>query len=332
MLNSKLAIELQSKKPLAILQFAKERFLTNMQTLASDAELSKRMNKYAFQRNISEVEFKQKRADGEQELEDIIEQALSNMSMPYITNNGTAVFPIEGVIGKNLSIMEKMIGCTDLNDLSACLKEWEANPNVQRIALKINSGGGTTTGLEEAAKQIFNLKKPTASFTDEDMGSAAYWLGSQCDRVIATPSATVGSIGIYVSFVDESAKFKDEGKKVIVIKSGDYKGAGIEGVPLTQMQGDWIQSEVLELHDIFKSTVTRSRSLVKEDDMQGQTFSGKRAAERGLVTGLADSWLDFLKAFEGSGDDINSAAGVRSTANTAQPTVQNRQSPTRKVR
>ena len=66
--------------------------------------------------------------------------------------------------------------------------------------------------------------------------------------------------------------------------------------------------------------------------MQGQTFSGKRAAERGLVTGLADSWLDFLKAFEGSGDDINSAAGVRSTANTAQPTVQNRQSPTRKVR
>lgn len=332
MLNSKLAIQLQSKKPLAILQYAKEKFLANIQTLASDEEVAKKLNKYAFKKSLNEVAFKQKRADGEEDnFETMIEQALQNMAVPYVTANGTGVFPIEGVIGKNLSIMEKMIGCTDLNDLCATLKEWESKSEVRRVALKINSGGGTTTGLEEAAKCIFNYSKPTASFTDEDMGSAAFWLGSQCDRVIATPSSTIGSIGIYVSFVDESSKYKDEGKKVIVIKSGDYKGAGIEGVPLTQMQGDWIQGEVIELHDIFKNTVKRSRSLIKDEDMQGQTFSGTRAAERGLATGLADSWEDFLKAFEATGDTINTSVSSRNTVNTTAPS-QLRQSPTRKVR
>jgi ClpP class serine protease len=334
MLNSKLAIQLQSKRPLAILQYAKDKFLFNLQAIASDEQFSRKMQKFAYKKNLNEVAFK-KRADDDEadegDIADMLEQIMSSMAVPYVTPNGTAVFQIEGVIGKNLSVMERAIGCCDINDLQAKLKEWAADSAVKRVVLKINSGGGTTTGLEETAKMIFNYKKPTASFTDEDMGSAAYWLGSQCDRVVVTPSSTIGSVGIYVSFVDESKKFKEDGRNVVVIKSGDFKGAGIEGVPLTQLQGDWIQDEVLDLHAIFKNTIKRSRSLVKEEEMQGQTFTGLKSAERNLVTGLADCWDDFIKQFDDTGEDIIPNIINRGNANATQPTIV-RQSPTRKVR
>lgn len=331
MLNSKLAIELQSKKPLAVLQHTKEKFIASLHSLANDERVARRLQKLAIVKSLNEVKFQPKAEGEEDDINSLLEQAMQSMAVSYVTPNGTGVIPIEGVIGKNLSVMEKLIGCADLNDICMQLKAWENDSSVKRVAFKINSGGGTTTGLEETAKKIYDFKKPTASFTDEDMGSAAYWLGSQCDRVIVTPSSTVGSVGIYVSFTDESAKFKNEGKKVIVIKSGDYKGAGIEGAALTQMQGDWIQEEVVELHDIFKKNVKRSRSMVKDEDMQGQTFSGSKAASRALVTGLANSWDEFLGAFEGNSDNVNTAVASRGTINTVEPTI-SRQSPTRKVR
>ena len=39
------------------------------------------------------------------------------------------------------------------------------------------------------------------------------------------------------------------------------------------------------------------RKMVKADSMEGQTFSGKQAAQAGLVTGLADSFSAALSSF-----------------------------------
>ena len=136
---------------------------------------------------------------------------------------------------------------------------------------------------------VARSNKKTIAFTDTEAASAAYWIGSAADRFVATPSATVGSIGVYMAIPDYSKAFEMQGVKMDVIKSGSLKGAGIPGTSLTDAQRADLQAQVEAIHADFKANVRSKRSLVKDEDMEGQVFSGRQAAGKGLVTGLATS-------------------------------------------
>jgi ClpP class serine protease len=129
------------------------------------------------------------------------------------------------------------------------------------------------------------------------MASAAYWIASAADRVVASPSSTVGSIGVYLAVPDFSKAAEMAGIKMVVIKSGKFKGAGIEGTSLSEDQIANLQESVDSIHADFKAAVNMKRKMVRAEAMEGQTFSGKQAAAQGLVTGLADSFDAALRSF-----------------------------------
>lgn len=316
MLNSKLANILQSGRPLAIDPLSCQNFLATYDNVISNQEISAKLVKFA---NKISLVGKKKAAIGKKKADEELDETMfCPPPMPYVTDEGIAVIPVEGVIGKNLTLMEKCLGCTDINDIMLALKAYAMDASVSEVVLKINSGGGTTTGLQEIAKYIRNYPKPTIAFTDEDMASAAYWVGSACQRLVVTPSSSVVSCGIYVTATDESAKFTAEGKTVVIIKSGIYKGAGVEGTSLTKEQSDWIQYEVDELHKRFISDVMATRPFVDPNDLQGQSFYGDVAAERKLVTGLVDSFDELLENIVAERTIIDKAAiAVRSSLNNS---------------
>ena len=227
---------------------------------------------------------------------DMLAQLFGQAPAPYVVD-GVGIVPIVGVIGKGLSPLEKMMGAVDVNDVSAAIDAFAANPEVEKVALQISSPGGTVTGVEELANKVRNLEKPTLAYTDSEMASAAYWIGSAADRVVASPSSTVGSIGVYMAIPDYSEAAKMQGIKMVVIKSGKFKGAGIEGTSLDEGQMANLQASVDTIHAEFKEAVNMKRKMVKAEAMEGQTFSGKQAAAQGLVTGLADSFNDALRSF-----------------------------------
>jgi len=154
---------------------------------------------------------------------DMLAQLFGQAPAPYVVD-GVGIVPIVGVIGKGLSPLEKMMGAVDVNDVSAAIDAFAANPEVEKVALQISSPGGTVTGVEELANKVRNLSKPTLAYTDSEMASAAYWIGSAADRVVASPSSTVGSIGVYMAIPDYSEAAKMQGIKMVVIKSGKFKG------------------------------------------------------------------------------------------------------------
>ena len=227
---------------------------------------------------------------------DMLAQLFGVAPAPYVVN-GVGIVPIVGVIGKGLSPLEKMMGAVDVNDVSAAIDAFAANPEVEKVALQISSPGGTVTGVEELANKVRNLGKPTLAYTDSEMCSAAYWIASAADKVTASPSSTVGSIGVYMAIPDYSEAAKMQGIKMVVIKSGKFKGAGIEGTSLDEGQMSNLQEGVDTIHAEFKEAVNMKRKMVKAEAMEGQTFSGKQAAAQGLVTGLADSFNDALRSF-----------------------------------
>ena len=223
---------------------------------------------------------------------DMLAQLFGEVPKAYIAEDGTGVIPIAGVIGKGLSPIEKMTGAVDVNAIAEAIDEYCMNPQVTRIAFQVSSPGGTVTGVEELANKVRNISKPTMAYTDSEMASAAYWVASAADKVVASPSSTVGSIGVYMTIADMTEMAKAQGIKMVVIKSGKFKGAGIPGTSLSEEQVANLQQGVDEIHADFKASVLQTRKLVKAEDMEGQVFSGKQAAQRNLVTGLADSFSE----------------------------------------
>ena len=221
---------------------------------------------------------------------DMLAQLFGEVPKAYIAEDGTGVIPIAGVIGKSLSPLEKMTGAVDVSDIADTIDEYATNPQVTRIAFQVSSPGGTVTGVEELANKVRNIAKPTMSYTDTEMASAAYWVAAAADKVVASPSSTVGSVGVYMVVADYSEAAKAEGIKMIVIKAGQHKAIGVPGAEVTDAHQAHLQEGVDEIHADFKAAVLKTRKMVKAEDMEGQVFSGKQAAQRGLVTGLADSF------------------------------------------
>ena len=221
---------------------------------------------------------------------DMLAQLFGEVPKAYIAEDGTGVIPIVGPIGKGLAPIERMTGAVDVNDIAETIDDYATNPQVTRIAFQVSSPGGTVTGVEELANKVRNISKPTMAYTDSEMASAAYWIASAADKVVASPSSTVGSIGVYMTVADMTEMAKAQGIKMVVIKSGKFKGAGIPGTSLSDEQIANLQDSVDAIHADFKASVLQTRKLVKAEDMEGQVFSGKQAAQRNLVTGLADSF------------------------------------------
>jgi len=323
MIRSDLTYALKAGRPLLIDPIKVQAFLKNAEMLLSNPDISHSLS--AFMKPKAEnkdVGPRAKRFVKQADEDDLDLEAAANgfavASTPYI-RDGIGVIPVRGVIGKCLSPLEAMLGCADIDTIANTLKSWDENDTVFEVVLRMDSGGGSTTGLEELAKQIRNYAKPTIAFSDSDCGSAAYWMASQCKRFVCTPSASVGACGVYITMTDERKKFEKEGKEVVVIKSGKYKAAGVEGTSLTPDQINSLQDEVDELHGRFRRDVKSVRLYASDDDLQGQSFYGDKAAARGLTTGVVDN-------FEALIDDIK--ATRRLAQRTTLPTMYHQTQPT----
>ncbi len=73
------------------------------------------------------------------------------------------------------------------------------------------------------------------------------------------------------------------GIKVKSFNSGAYKGMGTPGTSLTAEQEIFLKNRVMTLAQNFYDHVRSRRGMVKDEDMQGQSFSGTQAKENGLV-------------------------------------------------
>ena len=262
------------------------RFLTNglkgrepmLLDPAKAAEYSARLDKYAFS--------------------DVLAKLLGERPVAHVTAEGVGVIPIDGPIGRGVSPIESMLGATDVNAISVAIDAFEADPSVRKIAFRVNSPGGTVAGVPELAAKIRRMTKPTMAYAEE-ANSAALWLAAASDRLVAMPSGSVGSVGVYMAIPDYSKAYGDAGVRMVVIKSSQspLKGAGIEGTQLTEAQVADLQAQVDDIASEFQESIQYTRINVSPLAFTGGTFSGKKAVQLGLATGLADSFEEALASF-----------------------------------
>lgn len=211
-----------------------------------------------------------------------------------------AVIPIYGILAKNASFMEEVChGITDINAIGHAIAQAAATKEVTKIILDLATPGGQVTGIPEMASLIRSVTKlrgkTVYAFSDERCASAGYWIGSQADEFYCTPSATIGSIGTYIAWLDESVRMQVEGVRLEFFGAGRHKGMGLPGKSLSQEDRELLQNRVYEINGWFTGAVSSARPKVAHEAMEGQTFTGPAAEERRLVDGLVGSWEEFLR-------------------------------------
>lgn len=220
-------------------------------------------------------------------------------SAGYEVINGTAVIPVYGVISKRISMLQNISSPgTSAEEIKAQMKTALADSAVEKILLDIDSPGGSVGGVPELSDYIFEARKQKSviAYASGQMCSAAYWIGSAAEKVFATKSAEIGSIGVYTVVHDYSVAEHNMGIKTDIIKAGKFKAVGHPSMPLTEEARDMIQTRIDERFDQFKEAVARNRGIKMEEVAtfaDGSTFLSKKAVDMGLIDGVANI-EDFL--------------------------------------
>lgn len=219
--------------------------------------------------------------------------------VPQMTiERGVATIPIQGTIVRRASMLAKSCGAVDTMDISEELRKAVADSSVKTILLDVSSPGGSVPGVPELANEIASARKTKSvvAFTGDQMCSAAYWIAAGASQVVAAPSAQVGSIGVFVPWVDQSEAFKLRGLRVDLIKAGKYKAMGYPGTKLSDEQRAFVQAGVDATHDRFKSFVKANRRNAKAEAMEGQTMTGDAALAAGLVNTLVETLSEVFES------------------------------------
>src|SRR4030042_658003 len=129
------------------------------------------------------------------------------------------------------------------------------------------------------------------AFTRGMGASGAYLLGCAATRIVAIPSALVGSIGV-ISIRPLLYEFLGRyGIGVSVTKSGRLKGMWYPFREPTEEEKQKEQALLDEFYEQFVSTVARSRNLDPERVRAlatGEGFSATQAKEASLIDELGD--------------------------------------------
>lgn len=190
---------------------------------------------------------------------------------------------INGMVGKvNLKgilmpggggLLGMLFGLGDpLQEFRDGFKAAMADDEIGAIIIDIDSPGGVTDHIPEAAAEVRNARgqgKPIIAQVNTLAASAAYWIASQADEIVVTPSGTAGSIGVYGTHRDIS-KLQDElGIKTTLISAGKFKVEGNPFEPLGEEARGHIQEVVNYYYDAFTADVALGRGVKQSDVMDG---------------------------------------------------------------
>jgi protease IV len=199
------------------------------------------------------------------------------------------------------------------NSVSRFTQEMEraaADPDVKAVILRVNSPGGTVTASDIMYQTVRKFKeqtkKPVVASLQDVAASGAYYVACSADKIVAHPTAVVGSIGVIFNTMNFQGTLDKIGAKVEAIKSGPLKDMGSPFRELDPQSRAVMQGMVDDYYQRFLAVVSANRPMKDEETRRmttdGRVFSGARAVELGLAdrTGLLDDAIDEAKKLAGA--------------------------------
>lgn len=203
--------------------------------------------------------------------------------------DGTAIVSVKGPITAQDNLFSFFFGGTPLDVFVKDFQKALYDDDVKAILLDVDSPGGVAIGPCEVADMIYNArsKKPIWAYIGRLGCSAAYWLASAADKVIANRSAVVGSIGV-VTAIPVQEKPDSEGYRTVEIVSSNAVNKRPD--PRTPDGMAEIRRELDSLEAEFIGAVSKYRNVspdtVRRDFGRGGVVVGSEAQTSMMVDAL----------------------------------------------
>jgi len=204
-----------------------------------------------------------------------------------------AVIPVYGVLAPKMDMMTEFSGGTSYVGLTRALHAALSDPEVKAVVLDIDSPGGAVPGAQELGDEMRALRggeKPIIAQVNHLAASAAYWIASQADEIVVSPSGRAGSIGVYTVHEDISAALEEAGVKRTYIAAGEHKVEGNETEPLSEGALAFIEERVKRSYDRFVGAVAEGRGVsaveVEKNYGQGRVFFAEELVSKGMADSI----------------------------------------------
>jgi len=166
--------------------------------------------------------------------------------------------------------------------------------NLKAVLLSINSPGGSAVQSDLISQYIkakaLKEKVEVIVFVEDTAASGGYWLACTGDKIYATRSSVVGSIGVISGSLGFHELIKKYGVERRVFTAGENKSVMDPLSPLKESDVEIIKNLLAEIHQHFKDHVKESRGdrLKGEENklFNGEFWTAKPALELGLIDGI----------------------------------------------
>jgi protease-4 len=202
-------------------------------------------------------------------------------SDPNIPSDSVAVIPIRSEILK----YDQPCGPRGTQSLLNDVKAADQNPNVSSIVLVVDSPGGQVAGTDLLAEAIKNSATPVVAFIDGLAASAAYWIISGADKIIASSDLDrIGSIGTMLMAEDLRPALEQLGVKFHEVYATLSVDKNSDVNQVLDGKYDQYRERVLDIINAkFLSTVKDYRPNLDESTLTGKIFFASQAIELGLI-------------------------------------------------
>jgi len=199
-----------------------------------------------------------------------------------------AVLPVEGAILPFYGIGDFELVLTP-ETVESFMAAAEDDPAIEGVLIELNSPGGTPVASARVAERFRNSALPVVGLVGDMAASGGYMVAAASDYLIASPMSNVGSIGVTMSYLEESKKNEDEGLTYVQLTTGKFKDAGTPNRPITDEERELFMKDLEVVHNQFIDIVAKYRNLERDRVVamaDGSSMTGVRALESGLVDGL----------------------------------------------
>lgn len=187
-----------------------------------------------------------------------------SMYRPYSVVKGTLLIPVKGMLLHNFGYA---LGdwATGYEYLVKAFERGMGDPEVERIAMIVDSPGGEVAGCFDNVDKVYAMRgqKPIQAFVNESAYSAAYAWASVADKITMTRTAGVGSVGVVTSHMNVSAAMDKMGYEITFIYAGSHKVDGNPYEGLTPAVKARIQKRIESMYNIFVSTTARNLGIAE---------------------------------------------------------------------
>lgn len=206
-----------------------------------------------------------------------------------------AVLPLFGVLSHRMNLFSAMSGGTSTAMFGHAIDELMKDSDVAAIVIDGDTPGGAVAGTEEAAQVVYRARsqnaKPIVLVANTLVASGGYWVGSQAHQIVASPTSSVGSIGIAFKHTDVSKANEAQGVKTTLVRLPAGKLAVNQYEPLSDEGRDGLIASMQPFYDLFVKAVARGRGVtaaaVKDGYGQGAVLSASQALSAGMVDRIA---------------------------------------------